>query len=227
MKKLSLLLLLLGFMVQRLSAQETFIKRYKNSEIPESGVAICELPNKNIAIVGQQANGFAWQAPVIVITDSVGKQLYHVMDSACRICEVYDMVADENNNLYVAGDFFGKAGVAKYDSTGKNIWRKIFAKDSLVSSYRTINLFRGGVVAAGEQCVDNNQSRFEAVITNIDFNGDTIWNLITDFGNKSTFFKCIVQSITSDSTHLYATGALLDTLGRRVFFVSIGENGQM
>lgn len=35
------------------NAQNTFIHRYKNTPIAESGVAVCELPNNRIAIVGQ------------------------------------------------------------------------------------------------------------------------------------------------------------------------------
>jgi len=225
MKKAITLMFLIGLSFDFSMAQETFIKRYKNSEIPETGGAVCELPNKNIAIIGKQANGLAWQAPVIVITDSAGNQLHHKMDTACTFCEPADAAVDSLGNIYVVGYFFGKAGVAKYDSTGKNIWRKIFAKDSLESNYASITLFRGGIVAVGEQCVDNNQSRFEALVTHIDFDGDTIWNLITDFENKSSFFKCGAQSVITDTSHVYVAGAWIDTLGRRVFFAQISENG--
>lgn len=227
--KVILFLLLCVYTSVGLIAQETFIKRYKNSTLSENGIAVCELPNKQIAIVGQQSNGFAWQSPIIIINDSTGKQIHYKMDTACTFCDPSDAVADSSGNIYIVGTFFGKAGIAKYDTLGNNVWRKLYGLDSVESVFRTICLTETGLLAGGDQVIDatGNSTTVDALLISINLDGDTLWRIITDFDNESSFFQCAVVDIVSNSSCMYITGVLVDSISRRGLYACITNEGEI
>ncbi len=218
--KVILFLLLCAYATVSLSAQETFIKRYKNSTLSESGVAVCELPNKQIAIVGQQANGFSWQAPIIIITDSTGNQLHHKMDTFCMFCDPSDAASDSLGNIYVVGDFFGKAGIAKYDVSGLRTWIKSYATNDFYSTFRSVLLVNDTLIlAGGVEAVDD----FGGGLLLVYFNsqGDTIRKFRLGYGTTMS-----VDDLNQDSSHVYVTGLITDSLppfSQKVYYMRISK----
>lgn len=217
-------LVLLGTMVSaKLSAQETFIKRYKNSSLPEGSVAVAPLPNGKIAIIGGQSNGFEWQAPIVIITDSAGNQLQHFMDSACWSCSVMDATTDSKGFIYAVGNFYGKAGVVKYDTLGNKIWQQAYILDEQLSSvFYCIEMVEDSlIIVGGSQATDDYGGCAIVVLYNL--SGDTICSNYFPYSSTTG-----VLDISYEWDKLYVTGVRSDTIPpyQKVFFAEVGFSGQ-
>lgn len=209
-----------------LRAQETFIKRYKNTTISEGSVAVAELPGNRIAIVGRQANGFDWHAPMVIITDSAGNQLRHFMDSACWACNVCAAVADSKGYIYVAGKFFNKAGVLKYDTMGNRVWFREFTTNGLESGLNVIKIVSDSILLTGGEQYHGIQFLDNALIVAFNTEGDTLWYIDSKFGHPIDYSRLTISDLNMDSTTIYATGLVSDTLPNRVFLLRVTHFGQ-
>lgn len=203
-------------------AQNTFIHRYKNTPIAETGVAVCELPNNRIAIVGQQANGLAWQAPMIVVTDSLGNQIRHFVDTACNACDPFDAAADSKGFIYVAGNAYGKAGLIKYDTLGNRIWLKQFYPYGIESGFQCISIVSDSlIIAGGAEATDGFGGK--AVLVGFNNIGDTLWSIYLEYSTTTS-----ILDISYDSIYIYATGVVSDTIPplQSPFYLRVNKDGQ-
>jgi|GEM_PF-5661066 len=219
------LIMLLGLFGETALAQNTFIRRYKNTEIAEYTVAVCPLPNHQYAMVGQQTNGFAWQAPIIIITDSAGNQIRHVMDTACYTCDVWNAKADNQGNIYTVGRCFGYAGITKYDTLSRVVWRKSFgAHNALYQGECIIN--DSIIIAAGGGYVDT-AIQDEVLVSAFNSQGDSLWCLRTKFGYNVATPTFGIIGINADSTNIYATGVVTDTGHACYFYTRLNHQGEV
>lgn len=222
-----LLLFLLSLSTSVAIAQNTFIKRYKNTALPEGSVAVCNLPDNRIAIIGQQSNGFAWQSPMVVITDSAGKQLRHFVDTSCYACDIYDGTTDSEGFVYVIGKFYGKAGIAKYDTSGNKLWQKQLSTNGGESGFNTLTISRDGLLVAGGFQIHYPMVVGWTLIVAYNTNGDTLWTIDSNHGYTWQDTRFDILGITVDSSYIYATGYVSDTLPKRVIFIRISKAGQV
>ena len=207
-------------------AQNTFIKRYKNTTIAESGVAVCLLPNNQYAIVGQQANGFAWQAPMVVITDSAGNQIRHWVDTTYNGI-VYDAVSDSSGNIYIAGNFYGYATVAKYSMLGIQLWERSYSANEHESNCNSIAIVNDTmIVMAGGQYLGGGAGS-NPLVAAYNLNGDAIWVFASPFEVNLLRNEFDVLSITHLDSVLYLTGAVSDTSPQQPFLATLSLNGSI
>ena len=219
--KVILFLLLCAYASVSLRAQETFIKRYKNTSLPEGSVAVANLPDKKIAVIGQQSNGFIWQSPMVIITDSAGNQLRHFVDTSCFGCLVYDGTTDNEGFIYVVGHFYGKAGIAKYDTSGNKIWQKTYNPFGLTSTFNCLDVINDSMlVAGGSEATDIDGG--SAILVMFNANGDTIWSKYYPYS-----FETGINAIKSDYGKIYATGVIsyLTQPQQRLFFTTVDTDG--
>lgn len=206
-------------------AQSTFIKRYKNSPLPEGSVAVANLPDNRIAIIGQQSNGFAWQSPMVVNTDSAGNQLRHFVDTSCYVCDVFDGTTDSAGFIYVVGTFYGKAGLAKYDTIGNKVWQRELSTNGESANYTSVMISQNtNVVAGGSQ---NHNGSFESwlLMSAYDLQGNLQWVIDSNFGNTAPEAQVGVLGLNADENWVYATGVSYDTLPQRAVYLKVDNFG--
>lgn len=204
------------------TAQETFIKRYKNSPLPEGSVAVANLPGNRIAIIGQQSNGFIWQSPMIIVTDSAGNQLRHFVDTSCYSCIVHNGATDNNGFIYVVGYFYGKAGIVKYDTTGEHIWTSLYYPFGLTSGFKAIDVINDTlIIAGGAHATDLNGGT--AMLVAYNSVGDSLWSNGMLYSSTTE-----VMGVSHDTSIIYATGVFSDTVPpfQKIIFSKMDYNGQ-
>ena len=205
-----------------LRSQETFIKRYKNTTLPEGSVAVTNLPNNRIAIIGQQSNGFIWQSPLVIITDSAGNQLRHFVDTSCNGCVVNNGASDSSGFIYVVGHFYGKAGIAKYDSTGNKIWEKLYSPNGLNASFSCVKSINDSLtIVGGSHATDIDGG--SAILVAYNNSGDTLWSKYYRYSFLTEIFD-----IAYNHDIIYATGVVSDTIQpqQRAIFARVTPDGQ-
>ena len=224
--KVILFLLLCAYASVSLRAQETFIKRYKNTSLSEAGIAVANLPDNKIAVIGQQSNGFIWQSPMVIITDSTGKQLRHFVDTSCFACDVYDGTTDTSGYIYVVGKFFNKAGIAKYDTSGNKIWQKELSTNGGEAAYLSVSTTKkGDLILAGGFQIHYPEVVGWALIAAYTLTGDTVWVIDSQLGYTWPETGVGVLTLATDSNMVYATGVVYDTLPIRSYFLRVRLDG--
>lgn len=217
-----LLLLFLSSVFIPTVAQNTFIKRYKNTTLPEGSVAVANLPGNRIAIIGQQSNGFIWQSPMVVITDSAGNQLRHFVDTSCYGCVVYNGATDSKGFIYIVGNFYGKAGIVKYDTTGEHVWTRLYYPFGLTSAFKAVDVVNDSlIVAGGAHATDLNGGT--AMLVAYNSVGDSLWSYDMQYSSTTD-----VMGISHDTSTIYATGVFSDTVSpfQKIIFSKVDYNGQ-
>jgi hypothetical protein len=224
--KVILFLLLCAYASVSLRAQETFIKRYKNTSLSEAGIAVANLPDNKIAVIGQQSNGFIWQSPMVIVTDSAGKQLRHFVDTSCFACDMYDGTTDTSGYIYVVGKFFNKAGIAKYDTSGNKIWQKELSTNGGEAAYLSVSTTKkGDLILAGGFQIHYPEVVGWALIAAYTLTGDTVWVIDSQLGYTWPETGVGVLTLATDSNMVYATGVVYDTLPIRSYFLRVRLDG--
>ncbi len=219
-------MLLCAYASVSLRAQETFIKRYKNTSLPEGSVAVANLPDKKIAVIGQQSNGFIWQSPMVIITDSAGNQLRHFVDTSCFGCIVFDGTTDNNGFVYVVGSFYGKAGIAKYDTLGNKLWQRELSTNAEGASFSSLVITQNDKVIAGGYQNHNGSTQSWLLMATYDFFGNLEWVIDSSFGNLSPEAQLGVLGLSNDSNWIYATGVSYGNYPERAFCLKVSFGGE-
>lgn len=207
------------------NAQNTFITRYKNTTLPEGSVAVANLPGNRIAVIGQQSNGFIWQSPMIIITDSAGKQLRHFVDTSCFACDIMDGTTDNDGFIYAIGKFYGKAGIVKYDTAGNKLWQKLLSMNGGESGFTSLSVAPNGLIIAGGFQIHYPEVVGWTLIAAYNTNGDTLWVVDTNHGYTWPETGVGILGLTTDSFAIYSSGVVYDTLPIRSFLFKVGFNG--
>jgi hypothetical protein len=203
-------------------AQSTFIKRYKNTTQPEGSSTMCNLPGNRIAIAGNQKLASFDYVPIVIITDSSGNQLRHFVDSSCYECSVYGISSDSTGYIYMTGTFFGKAGLAKYDTLGNKFWQKSYSPNGLSSSFRCIKSINNSLLVVGGDIASDINGGY-AIIVAYNNAGDTLWGKHYRYSFATDIFD-----IGYSNDIVYATGVVSDTVQpqQRVIFARVTLDGQ-
>lgn len=160
---------------------------------------------------------------MIVITDSLGNQLHHFVDTACYACDPFDAAADSKGFIYVAAKAFGgKASLIKYDTLGNRLWLKQFCPYGIESYFQCIDVISDTlIIAGGAEATDNFGGK--SVLVGYNNLGDTLWSMHFGYGGTVGF-----NDIKHDSTFIYTTGNASDTFPPYYYvnYLRIDFNGQ-
>lgn len=173
--------------------------------------------------------GISKRSCILVKIDQFGNEAWHRIDTGMgTICGMYDVILDNNHNVYVCGTLQNLQNdavgfVAKYSAAGTLLWKRyaIGGTDTCIHAASLI-FFNNYIYVTGST---RSPIFGNAVfLQKFDGNGNSIWNIVD---NLATLQDDYVNDITNDGKDILVTGFTNYhiVLGAQVFFAKYDTTG--